>query len=155
MDPENSPPPRAGSFSLREVLLATAIVAVSLGWIVDRIAISVRNQALQDRIRIAEEVEDQLENRYMDNAIIGRPVTDFPDLFLLADDIIEHTDKRFDGALRWASSNPEIVSSDRSRIVYFELETGVLGSEGVPSEFALLVEDDIIVNLRRGETLQL
>ena len=127
----------------------------SLGWIVDRIATSVRNQALRDRIRKAEEVEDQLEYRYMDNSVIGRPVTDFPDLLLLADDIIEHTDKRFDGALRWASSNPDIVSSDRFRIVYFELETGVLGSEGVPSEFALLVEDDIIINLRRGETLQL
>jgi hypothetical protein len=36
-------------FTLRDLIWLTALLAVSLGWLVDRVALAVANEALRDR----------------------------------------------------------------------------------------------------------
>lgn len=72
--------PSVRTFSLRGLLLAMACVAILAGWLVDR-------GQIQTLSRQVEAIDDLFELRLSQRSLVGRQLSDVPEIELLADGI--------------------------------------------------------------------
>lgn len=135
-------------FTLRTLLTLTLVLALSVGWIADRFVI----HELESEIESVKQNEDLMERQFMDRRVIGKPITDFPTLLMLADAVVEPTDKYFQLTLDRIVDPDDGLDCKHCKILWFDLRDS--GVEGDPFDFYLLLQDDVIVEIGYGESFQ-
>ena len=98
------------TFSLRSLLVATALIAIFIAWSVDRTQLLKKHMQLQSRLAGKEKLEDPLERQFMTPAVVGKQLKDIPLLKILADETITSSDKNFYGAANYVTA-PNVLEN--------------------------------------------
>ena len=139
------------TYSTRKLLGLTAFCGICFAWVVDHSTSAMQIAKLESRVAKAEQLEDMLERKFMTPTVIGRKVTDFPELRLLVDHTIVPGDEFYRHCLDKITYPDVIDESSDHEIFYFDLTN--TGIEGDPFDFFLLVSDGVILQMQRGESL--
>lgn len=142
------------TFSLRSLFIATTFIAIIAGWLVDRTHLLNKHTELQSRLAGKEKLEDPLERQFMTAAVVGKKLKDIPLLEILADETITSSEKYFQGAANYITAPEVLKNTANCQIYWFNLDvTGTKLTEGVASEFSIMVKDGTITHFMPGESL--
>lgn len=145
------------TFTLRSLLIATTFIAILIGWCVDHARMLNMQMELQSRLAGKEKLEDPMERQFMTPTVVGKELKDIPLLEILADSkITSSSAKNFQGAANYVAAPDVLTNTANCQIYWFDLDvSGTTRTEGVVSDFSILVKDGTVTHYCPGESLNL